>query len=422
MATAIEIRRKSTISWVLIPDGVAANDVQEAWWRGTRFGDTITFKSVNGAVEFKDINYQYISYVDEVTPANSVASFASGYECYNYLKEQGFFDVGSGEGSGATTFRSLTDTFSSFLGRGLQVLRVNAAMTAIESFVLNAASKLSELSDGPGNYQNGKYIRGTATGWVWSDGFNVEQNNIAYVRYYGFVNSIPGINDMVSIMNSNSYIPLNISEIYTPVILYVNYNSIKYPFIFKPGKGTYGSGTTLITSNMLFQLAPVNLTIYDIDNDPNAEINNLDPVTDGDFVAKANTSLWDFSDSEYQTGEKSYYFSYTDDGVLYYALFVGAPGIYGAGGTPFTEDDFITTSSETPPVQSTQKLIRIQAASEQLQSNELIGASILSIGADGMIYYDWENLLPDIVFDSVTGEITGITSFPNSLIGITYIK
>jgi hypothetical protein len=103
---------------------------------------------------------------------------------------------------------------------------------------------------------------------------------------------------------------------------------------------------------MFHQLPPLNLTPEDIENDPNATINNLDPVIDGDFVAKANETFWDFSDSGDEGtdgGTISYYFSYTDDGVLYYALFVGTPGMYGDGATPFVEDDFVTTTdSETP--------------------------------------------------------------------------
>lgn len=357
MATAIEIIRRSEISWVIIPDGVAANETQEAWWRGTRIGDLITFKSTNGAVEFKDINYQYISYTDEVTPANDMASFASGYECYNYLKEQGFFEVGSGSGSVATTFKSLTDTFSSFLGRGLQVLRVNEAMTAIESFVLNAASKLSELTDGPGAYSNGKYLKSTSDGWVWSDGFNVNQNNIGLKKSLGYFGNEPSTIDAVTKLNAVTTV---ISEIQTPVIVFISSLPVVdgdtgvsklFSWLFLPGKGTYGIGGTAVTASMLFQLPVLNLTPEDIENDPNAVIINIDPVVDGDYITKANESFWDFSDSDYENGTKSYYFSYTFEGDLYYALFVGEPGTYGDGGDSlFTEDDFVdTTNSGVQP-------------------------------------------------------------------------
>lgn len=356
MATAIEIIRRSEISWVIIPDGVAANETQEAWWRGTRIGDSITFKSTNGAVEFKDINYQYISYTDEVTPANDIASFTSGYECYNYLKEQGFFEVGSGSGSVATTFKSLTDTFSSFLGRGLQVLRVNEAMTAIESFILNAASKLSELTDGPGAYSNGKYLKSTSDGWVWSDGFNVNQNNIGRKKFLGITPSSPTTSQVAALMNETTTV---ISEIQTPIIVYTHdvflssftNPSKMYPYLFLPGEGTYGIGGTTVTQSMLFRLQEVNLTPEDIENDPNAVIINIDPVVDGDYITKANESFWDFSDSDYENGTKSYYFSYTFEGDLYYALFVGEPGTYGDGGDSlFTEDDFVdTTNSGVQP-------------------------------------------------------------------------
>lgn len=355
--TAIEVRRKSAISWVLIPDGVAANEIQEAWWRATRIGDNITFKSTNGAVEFKDINYQLISYVDEVTPANNVASFASGYECFNYLKEQGFFDVGSDGGVTGSTFIGLDDTPSTYLGQALKLLRVNASATAVEFFQKAIASQLSELVDGPGAYQNGKYLKSTASGWQWSDGFNVNQDNKGFVRNYGILNSVPTINDMVSKMNYMFSPILVVSETQTPIIVYITYvnpdtlESSKYPFLFLAGKGTYGASLLQpVTASMLFQLPSLNLTPEDIESDPNVSIVNLDPVVDGDFVSKANESFWDFSDSDYQNGGQSYYFSYTDDGVLYYALFVGTPGTYGDGATLFTEDDFVdTTNSGVQP-------------------------------------------------------------------------
>lgn len=357
--TAIEVVRKSAISWVLIPDGVAANDVQEAWWRGTRIGDKITFKSTNGAVEFKDIDYHYILYTDEVTPANDVPVFASGYECYNYLKEQGFFTVGSEGGGSGTTFISLDDTPNSYLGTALRLLRVNAAATAIEFFNKTIASKLSELTDGPGAYLNGKYLRSTSTGWVWSDGFNVNQNNIGYKKQYGYTfgDTVPTTANILSRINAGT---LAISEIQTPVILSIgelntdplspSMNSKLYSWLFLPGKGTYGVGGTTATASMLFQLPVLNITPEDIENDPNAAITNLDPVVDGDFITKANTTLWDFSDSDYENGGQAYYFSYTDDGVLYYALFIGTPGTYGTGGDAmFTEDDFVTTTDSDVP-------------------------------------------------------------------------
>lgn len=353
--TAIEVRRKSAISWVLIPDGVAANEIQEAWWRATRIGDNITFKSTNGAVEFKDINYQFISYVDEVTPANNMASFASGYECFNYLKEQGFFDVGSDGGVTGSTFIGLDDTPSTYLGQALKLLRVNASATAVEFFQKAIASQLSELVDGPGAYANGKYLKSTASGWVWSDGFNVNQNNIGVKRSLGTSVTEPTTALAASRLNISSGIV--VSETQTPVIVYITtmpsegVGSKLYPWLFLPGKGTWGGvlGIT-VTSSMLFQLPPLNLTPDDVIDDPNVSIVNLDPVVDGDFVSKANESFWDFSDSDYQNGGQSYYFSYTDDGVLYYALFVGTPGTYGDGATLFTEDDFVdTTNSGVQP-------------------------------------------------------------------------
>lgn len=360
MVTAIEIRRISATSWKVIPDGIEADFIQDPYYRGNAIGDNITIKATNGAVYFKDINYQFVSYTDELDSGNDVASFSDASEVIEFLKDVGFFAVSSGGGSGSSTFLGLSDVaVGTFIGKALQVLRINAAATAVESFFMNIVQAFTDLVDTPSTIEPLKYLRGNAGGTAleFTDGFTVNQNNIGRIIKLGYFSGVPTAEDVRDAMNAMT---ITITEIQTPVIVYLtNFPSFSspaskiYPFIFKPGKGTYGIGGTLVLPIDLFAL-PVNyLTPADIENDPNAIIQNLDPVVDGDYITKANTSFWDFSDSgEPGTdgGTISYYFTYTDDGVLYYALFVGTPGEYGTGATPFVETDFVdSTNSNVQP-------------------------------------------------------------------------
>lgn len=192
------------------------------------------------------------------------------------------------------------------------------------------------------------------------DGSAFAQNNIGRTINIGFYMGDASIATIVSMMNNRT---TTISSTDTPVVLSlislpasmgnVQVTNKKYSYLFKPGEGIYGIGGITVTSSMIFQLASLNLTPEDIQSTPGAIIYNLDPVTHGDYINKANETTWDFTDSG-ETNEngtlKTYYFSYTAEDVLYFVQFKGSPGVYGLGNIPFEDEDFAaTTNSNITP-------------------------------------------------------------------------
>ncbi|RWW99717.1 beta strand repeat-containing protein [Flavobacterium cerinum] len=202
------------------------------------------------------------------------------------------------------------------------------------------------------------------------DGSTFAQNNIGRSINLGLYLGDSSVTAIVAKMNNRTTV---ISATDTPVVLSLNsiftsaeigqssFNNKKYLYLFRPGAGTYGIGGTTVTTTMITQLATLNLTQDDIQNDPGAIIYNIDPVTNGDYLLKANTSLWDFSDSGYINEDdsiKTYYFSYSVNDVLYFAQFKGIPGIYGLNNTPFEEEDFVaTTNSGISPTPTLEQIL-----------------------------------------------------------------
>lgn len=351
--TSLEIIRIGVRTWTIVPNGIAADNRNQSLYNGSSAGDLVTIKSFNGGVEFKNIPFSIIKYTDNITPANNRNSFASAQEFDIYAKNQGFFyDGGSGTG-GATSFDELIDTPNSKLGNSGKAVVVGESEIALEYVLIPIINDSTDIGDFPQETLANKYLKRSPDNlsWILVDGIEGTQNNIGKKRNYGTVTSAPTTAQMVTAMNAQTTV---INDQETPILVYMvslagvggsgdaRNPAQTYTWIFMPGKGTYGSGGTTVTSSMLYQLPVNNLTPDDIDPD---YLYNLDPVIDGDFVSKANQSVWDFSDSTYPESGINYYFSYTDDGVLYYALFVGNPGNYGSGGTAFTESDFVTTTN-----------------------------------------------------------------------------
>ncbi|MNK21304.1 hypothetical protein D3C87_395580 [compost metagenome] len=192
------------------------------------------------------------------------------------------------------------------------------------------------------------------------DGSTFAQNNIGRTINIGFYSGDTSIANIVSMMNNRT---TTISSTDTPVVLSLislpasmgnpQLTNKKHSYLFKPGEGVYGIGGTTVTSSMIFQLASLNLTPEDIQNTPGTLIYNLDPVTNEDYITKANETTWDFTNSGKVNEDGSivtYYFSYTTEDILYFVQFKGTPGIYGFGNTPFEEEDFAaTTNSNVTP-------------------------------------------------------------------------
>lgn len=202
--------------------------------------------------------------------------------------------------------------------------------------------------------------------------------NANFEELYGFANNrvvwrpiglIPGDgpatpqNVADKITTAGIFLP--VGTISAPVVIEVlkftgdiNY---KYLFLFTSGKGDWGFSGTPVLAHSFKLISIARLTPEDVEKDPNAVIENLDPVVDGDFVSKANQTVWDFSDSPEQQedgGVKSYYFTYTNNSKLNFALFNGTPGVYGDLETPFTGEMFVitTNSNATPLITHTSQL------------------------------------------------------------------
>lgn len=202
------------------------------------------------------------------------------------------------------------------------------------------------------------------------DGSTFAQNNIGKSINLGIYFGDSSVTAIVAKMNNRTTV---ISAIDTPVVLSLtsifssvelgqfSFSNKKYLYLFRPGAGTYGIGGTTVTTTMITQLATLNLTPDDVQNDPGAIIYNIDPVTNGDYLLKANNSFWDFSDSGHINEDdsiKTYYFSYSVDNVLYFAQFKGAPGVYGLNNTPFEEEDFVaTTNSNITPTPTFEQIL-----------------------------------------------------------------
>lgn len=353
--TALEIRKTANKTWIVLVNGIEAAFKGQNLYHGGIDGDFVTIKAFNGAPVVERVPYSIIKYVDTVTPANTRNSFATSKELLAYGIQTGFFVDGSSTGSGGpTSFTELDDTPDSYIGRGGQVLVINESETGVDSEAIPIINVSTDLADFPATVAAGKYLRRSADGLTWEavDAVEGDQNNIGYSKFFGFIFTPPSITDAVTYFNNRTIV---VTDQQTPVIFTItqiaSLPSRVYPFLFLPGKGTYGLGGIPINQSMLFPL-PVNyLTAADIENDPEANIRNLDPVTDGDFIGKANTIFSDFRESTYPDPGQNFYFSYTDDGVLYYALFVGEPDTYGVGGNQlFVSEDFITTAnSNTEP-------------------------------------------------------------------------
>ena len=161
-----------------------------------------------------------------------------------------------------------------------------------------------------------------------------------------------------TIANKLNETSITITAKQTPVVITVKLQSVpgivKYTskllkYLFKPGKGNWGLDGTPITPAHFELISTENYLVQDLLSEPNAVIENLGSVPDGDFVTVANERLWDFADSDAPTevGIKTYYFSYDTNGVLYFAQFIGTPGIYGdMASKKFKLEDF-TSSTNT---------------------------------------------------------------------------
>ncbi|MHA3787447.1 hypothetical protein ACX0HA_04490 [Flavobacterium hauense] len=190
------------------------------------------------------------------------------------------------------------------------------------------------------------------------DSSSIDQNNVGRVINAGNIG--PAENIFFNAASDVAY-KLNNMEVVitakqTPVIITAsllasantyNYVAKRYKYLFKPGKGNWGRNGTPISWLQLELITVENYLIDHLLSEPNAIINNLGELPDGNFVTAANVSSWDFSDSGAggESGLKTYYFSYETNDVLYFVQFVGVPGLYGSDYiAQFTTADFVSST------------------------------------------------------------------------------
>lgn len=129
-----------------MPSGATAG---ASFYDGTWNLDLVTFKTDNGGILYNNIPYDIIEYIDSTNPSNNYTP-TSAKDLIVFLKGINFFDKGISGGSGADTLLELDDVFiANYFGRALQVLRVNAAETGVESFAAALVQNFTDLLDTP---------------------------------------------------------------------------------------------------------------------------------------------------------------------------------------------------------------------------------------------------------------------------------
>lgn len=310
-----------------LPGGVAGHFV--SGWSGGANNDLITLKSGNGGIVYNEQPWSIYSYVDELDSGNNFTP-TSAVDLVTKLTQRDFFEYSSSGGGGATTFLQLLDVlFPNYFGRANQILAVNNGETGITSVTPSFA-----FQNNIGKRQN--IIR---SGEMWI-------NNIGMANYI------------------NANVTINVTETNTPVILHVQNTldgvSTIYVYLFFAGKGVWGKTGVPTDQIHFYYVTERRVTPEDVADNPNTEIFNLGTIADGDYVAYANTQgpfNWgDSGDPDDEGNPKTYFFTYITDGVTYFAQFVGTPGVYGVGETPFVEADFVdTTNSDITPTQNLQQ-------------------------------------------------------------------
>ncbi|MBE99310.1 hypothetical protein [Flavobacterium coralii] len=192
------------------------------------------------------------------------------------------------------------------------------------------------------------------------------QNNKGRVLYFGnyFVpNGLPIQNFQVATIVNALPFPIVIQADESPIFFSLIKEGKTYLFCFLGGKGTWGTngGGTAVTSTQLTLVSIYSLTQNEVENNPGATIIALGDLPTGDYLTAANSAERDFSDSgtfDEDGNIITYYFSYTQDEVLYFVQFVGEAGVYGGGNANFLESDLVpSTNSDITPEQNLQQTI-----------------------------------------------------------------
>jgi len=205
------------------------------------------------------------------------------------------------------------------------------------------------------NSTNNRVEYNNGTSWnTLSDGS--DNHTGLFINYTAQFNTTVG--NIQTFINNNSRTPsgsFTVTETTKPVYIQVTENLIngngrRLVYAFIGGTGTWGNSGfggsgTATTASMFKLLSSTPTTVQDVSNDPNTQTISLGSLPTGDYVTAANSVSRDLSNPELV-----YYFSYTQDGVLYLVQFIGSNGVYGGSGTQLVSGDFAaaTNSGVTP--------------------------------------------------------------------------
>jgi len=201
------------------------------------------------------------------------------------------------------------------------------------------------------------------------------------------------IESIQNFINGNNRTPrgsFTVTETTKPVYIQSNRSfaggSSVSVYAFIGGTGIWGNtagGGTAVTASMFKLLSTTSTTIEDITNDPNTRTISLGELSDGDYVTAANSVTRDLSNDEL-----IYYFSYTQDGVLYLVQFIGDNGTYGGSGTQLVTGDFATsTNSDVTPAQDLESVLALgNTANNSINLIAPSGKTIITTGAVNVLY------------------------------------
>jgi hypothetical protein len=326
--TFLNIIRRTVDTWVFVTDIYPEPDGASGY-NGIINGDnTISFTDKNGATRYNHISYTIIEYIDEYG-SNSLTP-TSAEELIIHLKSEGFFGNGSGDG-GATTFEELSD------------------VTIFGGYPAN----------------QGRVPMVDGSGLIMVTPSFAFQNNIGkwyYQTLEGTGEVVPS--EVSELINDGAQFIFAVTETSTPVFVSIQRTELgvtrRFMFNFiagKPSSGTlWGAGGVPTTASQFRLLSILTVTPSDLTNDPNTIIKPIGTVPIGENFWEVANDLpdpqtpFDLTDSgEIQPDGNPlvYYFSFTQNSVLYYAQFVGSQGLYGGTETPFVEADFIVTTNDT---------------------------------------------------------------------------
>lgn len=223
------------------------------------------------------------------------------------------------------------------------------------------------------------YIRSTLAG-----GTDYNQDNRGKSIYIG---SITEEIYQLEVIDKINALTTTITATDSPVLFWgnrvVNSQSVeRLNYLWMGGKGVFGAGGQAVNLYDLYALPISNLSTEDILGLDDTVINSLGEIPDGDFLTAVNQGYW-----ELNLYNKTYFFSYTTDDVLYFVTFVGEPDIYEGN---FTEDDFISTtnSAQIPePVIPTQQQVTAAGANIQdLYHLFYMGSELMKVSGLGLDY------------------------------------